>query len=130
MIITYLIVALAITLLVSCVAQKPAPVAIDEKVDVCAVCNMFVKNNGYAAELITPSGRSYKFDDVGELFIYQNQHPELPIAALYVQDATTREWLEPEAAFCGLNRVRRGGERDSASFGFCDFRWTGGAECG
>jgi len=81
-------------LLVACEQGPLKPAAIDERVDVCIVCNMFVKNNGYAAELINKNGRVYKFDDVGELFPFEKEHASERFVASFVQDARTKQWID------------------------------------
>lgn len=74
------------------------PQPIDEKVDTCAQCHMAIKNNGYAAQYVTTDGKSLKFDDIGCLHKYEGDHKEDQIAARFVQDSQSKEWLKLENA--------------------------------
>ncbi len=71
------------------------PVAIVPKTYHCAECNMFVNDPDYAAELITPEGRVYFFDDIGCLVKWITKHP-VPNADLFVYTLDTHRWAKAE----------------------------------
>lgn len=44
-------------------ALEPVPIVLDE--DACSSCRMAISQPEYAAELVTPTGRGERFDDLG-----------------------------------------------------------------
>ena len=86
-------------MLVGCTAKKEvAAQPIDEAVDTCAKCHMAVKNNGYSAQYITEDSKSVKFDDIGCMEKYSNEHTDVKIAGKFIQDVNSKEWLKYEEA--------------------------------
>ncbi len=86
-------------MLVGCTAKKEvAAQPLDEAVDTCAKCHMAVKNTGYAAQYITEDSKSVKFDDIGCMEKYSNEHTDVKIAGKFIQDVNSKEWLKYEEA--------------------------------
>ncbi|NLR66493.1 hypothetical protein HGH92_19445 [Chitinophaga varians] len=56
-------------------ACRPAFEPIDFGHDACAHCKMTIIDKRYTAELITPKGRAYKFDDIVCLLQYNTVNP-------------------------------------------------------
>lgn len=79
-------------------SEKFPPVAIDPEVDVCEVCNMAVADDEHATQLILESGRSLKFDDLGDLFVWTERNGLDDVNVQYVRDFHTSEWIELDDA--------------------------------
>lgn len=72
--------------------------------DVCDQCNMIINDERYAAGLVVEqeSGRYEHriFDDIGDLLVYaREQGDELVIAAYYVHDYNSKEWIDGRTAY-------------------------------
>jgi copper chaperone NosL len=93
-----LVMGLAITLLSACGGNKYEPVAINEDVDVCAICNMQVKDDAYATQLTTKDGKNYKFDDIGCMNEWKSRNGTDNIGKDYVRDYNDKDWVEYEEA--------------------------------
>lgn len=91
--------AAALLLLSACGGEKYEPVAVDEETDKCAACNMQVKDDGNAAQLITGDGKVYKFDDIGCMHEWTAQNGTENVAVRFVRDHNTLEWVKLEDAF-------------------------------
>lgn len=81
-------------LALSACGKKYEPVAIQEDVDVCAICNMQVKDNAYATQIITKDGKSYKFDDIGCMNEWKKRNGTDNIGMDYVRDYNSKDWIE------------------------------------
>jgi len=91
-------------------ARTPPTIAYGE--DVCAACGMIVSDPRYAAALVVqeePAGtRTLLFDDLGELFAYERERPQLRVLRRWVRDAASSvesasdpsAWLALEEAWC------------------------------
>ena len=68
--------------------------------DMCAFCKMAISEKRFASELITQDGEALKFDDIGCLLRFRKErsHPEW-VAATFVVDFETRQWLRSEEAY-------------------------------
>lgn len=71
--------------------------------DTCAGCGMIISDPHYAAALIwraTPgdSDQTAVFDDVACLLDWRQQHPNAIIAATWVKNVRTVEWLDASSA--------------------------------
>ncbi|GGG12498.1 nitrous oxide reductase accessory protein NosL [Paenibacillus aceti] len=91
-------IVLVFTALLGCGQKKFAPQAIHEDVDVCAVCNMQVKDGAYATQIITKDGRSLKFDDLGCMNKWKMENGTDQIGMDYVRDYNDKSWIEYEKA--------------------------------
>jgi len=67
--------------------------------DMCSFCRMAISEKRFASELVTKDGEVIKFDDIGCMLRFRKErsHPE-PVAAAFVVDFDSREWLKSEEA--------------------------------
>jgi copper chaperone NosL len=67
--------------------------------DMCAHCKMAISEKQFAAEFITKDGEAFKFDDIACManFVKARANRET-IAAFFVMDYQTRQWLPGETA--------------------------------
>ena len=91
--------AAAMLLVSACGGGDPKPAAVNEDTDKCAACNMQVKDDGFATQLITADKRVFKFDDIGCMYAWKTEHPEVEIAIEFVRDHETLEWVKADNAF-------------------------------
>lgn len=82
-----------------CGKEQYPPVAINEEVDRCEICNMAIKDDAYATQIITKEGRSLKFDDLGCLNQWREENGSEQIAATYVRDYNSLEWIKYDKAY-------------------------------
>lgn len=61
--------------------------------DMCSQCRMAISEPVFASEIITTDGGVFKFDDLGCLEKFQEKSGELKIAATFVKDYETKNWL-------------------------------------
>lgn len=68
----------------------------------CTDCNMIISDERFAAayayEVGTGRYQSAVFDDIGDMLRYAGEHPEQTIAARYVHDYESKEWIDAVAA--------------------------------
>jgi copper chaperone NosL len=64
--------------------------------DMCAQCRMAVSAQAFASEIITADGEVFKFDDLGCLEKFKEKSTDRKIAATFVKDYETRNWLPYE----------------------------------
>jgi len=80
---------------------KVAPPTVHYGEDVCAACNMIISEERFATAYVAEDEygdrQSFAFDDVGCMFLYENQKGATPLAR-YVHDLDTHEWVEAERA--------------------------------
>lgn len=93
----FAILAAVIFIIAGC-SQKAKPVAIDEKNDKCDTCHMAVGNNQFATELVLENGKVLKFDDIGCMYKWMNEHKKEAITATFVRDYKTNDWIEADKA--------------------------------
>ncbi|WP_068618459.1 nitrous oxide reductase accessory protein NosL [Paenibacillus tuaregi] len=72
---------------------------IDEKVDICAICNMQVKDDAFATQLTTKDGKTYKFDDIGCMHKWKEQNGTGNIGMDFVRDYNDKAWIEYSKAY-------------------------------
>lgn len=70
--------------------------------DVCDQCRMIISEENTAAAYWTSNGEARRFDDIGGMFLYQREHDEA-VAAYWVHDSISGDWLKAEAATFVLN---------------------------
>lgn len=85
-------------LLVACGSKEVEPVAINEETDTCAFCNMAVMNNEFATQIVLESGKTLVFDDIGCMHEWVGENPDEKIAAQFVRDYGSKEWVNLEDA--------------------------------
>ncbi|MDZ7291215.1 MAG: nitrous oxide reductase accessory protein NosL [candidate division KSB1 bacterium] len=61
--------------------------------DMCSHCRMAISDQAFASEIITTSGEVYKFDDLGCMESFKKKSGDLKIAATFVKDFETKNWL-------------------------------------
>lgn len=78
--------------------SKYKPEEINPDTDICEVCAMAVANDQYATQIILKNERSLKYDDIGDMFIWMEENSEDDVAAKFVRDFNTEEWINLEDA--------------------------------
>jgi copper chaperone NosL len=91
--------ALALAACGQAAADEPRPPEIAYGLDVCAGCGMLIDSPQFAAALLTTGGEALKFDDIGDMLLYHQEHPEQPVRAWFVHDYETEAWIRAETAF-------------------------------
>lgn len=69
--------------------------------DQCAVCEMVINDQSCAAAVSVriPKGREFRlFDDVAELFDYEQEDDALPVLERFVHDYPSKRWIKAEDA--------------------------------
>lgn len=79
--------------------DDPQPPEINYGLDICDSCGMLIDDPSFAAASLLKNGESRKFDDIGDMFIYHLDHPDLQVEAYFVHDYHTQAWLRGEGAF-------------------------------
>lgn len=82
----------------ACGNKEVEPRAIDAQNDKCAQCNMAVADDEFATQLVLENGKVYTFDDIGCMFQWVADNEKEEIAAQFVRDYQTKEWLKVEDA--------------------------------
>ena len=75
-----------------CAPSTMKPVDIHHE-DACSNCRMAVSDKAFASEIILQNGEALKFDDLVCLEDYRKKEPAAKIAAIFVSDYETKEWL-------------------------------------
>lgn len=82
-------------------AIRPAEIHYGQ--DACAECNMIISDPRFAAsyahELSEGRYATIAFDDIGDMLMYAQKHPEHKIVGWYVHDYQSKEWLDATQAF-------------------------------
>lgn len=100
-----LLLFLALALLAAGCAQgtaeiKPPEIRYGE--DVCAECKMIISDPRFAAaytyEVSPGRYENALFDDIGDMLIYADKHPEHTVVAWWVHDYDSKEWLDGQQA--------------------------------
>ncbi|PWV89436.1 copper chaperone NosL [Paenibacillus cellulosilyticus] len=86
-------------MLAGCGGKEYKAVAINEDTAKCAVCNMQVKDDAYATQLVTENGKVYLFDDIGCMHEWEATNPNEEIGASFVRDYNDNEWIKYEDAY-------------------------------
>jgi copper chaperone NosL len=118
---------LLVVLLVGCSAggdSGPQPPEIAYGFDTCATCGMLISEARFAAATLLANGETRKFDDIGNMMIYHMDHPNETVAAWFVHDYGTEEWLRGEGAYF----VMAGGIHSPMGSGIAAFADEGEAE--
>lgn len=76
----------------ACGSSEIKPVDIYPE-DMCNQCRMAISDQSFAAEIITKTEEVYKFDDIGCMEKFQAKAGELKVAALFVKEYETKNWL-------------------------------------
>ncbi|MCR8980451.1 nitrous oxide reductase accessory protein NosL [Brevibacillus laterosporus] len=86
-------IALVSALMTGCGGQSAQPVAINESVDKCDICNMQIADDHNATEIILKDGKALKFDDIGDLFAWIKKNGTEKIDVKFVRDYYSKEWM-------------------------------------
>jgi len=96
------------TLIVAC--QGPGPGPIHYGSDTCDHCRMTIVVPYFAAQLVTRTGKAYRFDDPGYLvaFVTSSQVPEENIHSIWVNDHDTPSSIVNvrDAVFVASDRIK------------------------
>ena len=69
----------------------------------CLACRMIINDPrfaaGYTYEISKGRYESVPFDDIGDMLIYADRHPEHDIVAYWVHDYYAEEWLDAQDAY-------------------------------
>ncbi len=76
---------------------KPPEIAYGQ--DMCEACGMLIDSPQFAAAAVTSDGQGHKFDDLGEMFAFYQQHPDEQVQAWFVHDYGSGDWTRAEQAF-------------------------------
>jgi copper chaperone NosL len=60
---------------------------------------MIISEARFAAASLTAGGQAHKFDDIGDMFAYHQEHPEEQVRAWFVHDYSSEAWIRGETAF-------------------------------
>lgn len=95
---TFVVVFVILLIVAGCGKKTPEPYTPNAKTDKCALCNMAVKDDHFATELILENGKKLAFDDLGCMNKWMNQNKGKKQAIAYVRDYNTNNWIELEKA--------------------------------
>ncbi|WP_020619788.1 nitrous oxide reductase accessory protein NosL [Paenibacillus daejeonensis] len=90
---------LTMVLAAACGGPSYEPHPIDEATDRCAICNMAIKDDEFATQIITKDGQSLKFDDIGCMNEWKTEYGTDTVGAEFVRDYTNSKWLKYEDAY-------------------------------
>lgn len=92
------IIGMSVTLfLVGCGARGIKPVDIFPE-DACSNCRMAFSDHRFASEIIDDNGEAFKFDDIGCMLAFRTKRTDVNIAATFMKDYETKEWIPYERA--------------------------------
>ncbi|WP_341282770.1 nitrous oxide reductase accessory protein NosL [Paenibacillus sp. FSL H8-0537] len=94
-----LLIMVIVLLTSACGAKEYKPQEINEETDICVICNMAVKDDPYATQIITKDGQSLKFDDIGCMNDWKVQNGTETVGAEFVRDHNSGNWLKYENAY-------------------------------
>lgn len=81
--------------LIGCTTKDIKPVEIYPE-DMCSNCKMAFSDHRFASEIISDQGEVFKFDDIGCMLKFRVAHAGMKIAATYLRDYDTKEWIPYE----------------------------------
>jgi len=76
----------------ACGSSEIKPVDIYPE-DMCGHCRMAISDQAFASEIITASDEIFKFDDLGCMESFKEKSSDLKIAATFVKDYETKNWI-------------------------------------
>ena len=88
-------------LLAACSGQSNEPLLPDIVYgqDVCAACGMIISEARFAAATLLQNGEIRKFESIGDMVIYQMDHPDQQVQAWFVHDYASESWIRAETAY-------------------------------
>lgn len=93
-----MLIILSLFVFSACGNKDIEPSKINEDTDKCDECNMAIGNNQFATQIISEDGKTYLFDDIGCMYKWIKENKKTKIAASFVRDYQTKEWIESEKA--------------------------------
>lgn len=89
------------TVLVACQGKsnEPQPPEIVYGQDVCDQCGMIIGEGRFAAATLLTDGEALIFDEIGDMLVYQMDHPEAQVKAWFVHDYPSEAWMRGETAY-------------------------------
>jgi copper chaperone NosL len=105
-------------------SAEPQPPEMAYGQDTCDLCGMIIGEPKFAAALLLEDGAARKFDDIGNMFVYRQAHPELDVRAWFVHDYRSEEWIRGETAFY----VKSPSIKSPMGHGLAAFRYRADAE--
>jgi len=74
--------------------------------DMCDECKMIINEERFAASVVAED-KTYRFDDIGCMFIFISKHSEIKPIEFWVHDYESLDWIDAkEAKFVSLNDVK------------------------
>ena len=99
----FLVLLLTVLLTTACgqppTSEAPQPPEIQFGLDLCDACGMAIDDPRFASAALLKNGEYLKFDDIGDMIVYHMDHPDRQVAAWFVHDHDTEEWLQADGAF-------------------------------
>lgn len=89
---------LAVVVVTGCGKKEYKPVAINEGVDKCEICQMLIKDDQYATQIILKDQKPLKFDDLGDMYVWFKKNGKDNVGASYVRDFYSKEWVALDKA--------------------------------
>lgn len=86
----------ALAALAAACAPSDGPRPIVWNKESCAHCHMLIGDPHFAAQLQTPDGAVYDFDDPGCLLLFRAGHPEIDVRATWFHDVREDRWIPGE----------------------------------
>ncbi|MGO4542858.1 nitrous oxide reductase accessory protein NosL [Paenibacillus sp. 2TAB19] len=95
----FFLMIVGLLLVSACGTKEYKPQAINEETDKCVICNMSVKDDPYATQIITKDGQSLKFDDIGCMNEWKVNNGTETVGAEFVRDHNTGDWIKYDKAY-------------------------------
>ena len=80
-------------------SDEPQPPEIQYGLDLCDACGMTIDDPRFASATLLKNGEYRKFDDIGDMIVYHMDRPDQQVAAWFVHDHNSEEWLRAEDSF-------------------------------
>ena len=65
--------------------------------DMCEECKMIINEQRFASAIVTQKN-TYRFDDIGCMFVFISKHPEIKPLKVWVNDFKSEEWIDGQNA--------------------------------
>jgi len=118
------LITVVLVMLAGCGNKTYQPQAINEDVDVCVICNMQVKDDAFATQIVLRDGKSLKFDDIGCMNEWKRKNDTSQIGMDFVRDYNDKEWIE----FKKATYVYDASIRTPMAYGIVSFKDEASAE--
>jgi len=100
----FIVLCFCTTILFGCGQDELKPVELFPE-DECANCKMTVSNPSFASEIISANREVFKFDDLACLETFRKKRTEIQIAAIFVKDYESKQWLPYERSVLILTGI-------------------------